>query len=216
MTGRQAFEIWSANTIWAGWVRPVPFVAFDSDNIKDYALTNFTIPGINYINNLQTDTAIILDLCGSDSVKEGLALSKLGWRPIPLYNGTNEQQGAMALVDNHNIETALIWGASELKPISIPNNAPPVFLLDSNRTNRYKMNVSVFDNSWDLYRQDIPSAELFLKQGIIKILIRGDRVQKDLIRIFYKFQREGIKIYFTNGFEKAKEVSLRKPPRKYR
>ena len=215
MTGKETFKIWAPmGARWVDWVRPVPFVAIDNPS-KTNSIMNFTIENINYIE-LQTDIAIILDLPDYESIKEGIVLAKLGFRPIPLYNGTDEQQGAMALVSNHGIENALIWGAYELQKLKIADDAPPVFLLDSNRIHRFKMNVSVFDNSWDLYDQDIPSAEYFLKNGISKIVVRGVTIQKDLVKILYKFQKKGITILFTDGYEKPKEVSIKKPPKKYR
>ena len=201
MTGRDIFKIWApAGARWAEWVRPVHFVAID--NVKQVnRVCNFTIPNITYINELKADTAVILDIPGHDGIEEGLALAKLGFRPIPLYNGTNEQQGAMALVDNHTIRIALIWGALELKKLNIADNAPPVFLLDSNRTHRFKMNVSVFDNSWDLYSQDMPSYDYFLEKGINKIIVKGETIQKDLAKLLSNYQKKGIKILFTNGYD---------------
>ena len=143
MTGREAFEKWAPSGCkWVDWVRPVAFIMRHTSELNQ--IMDYTIPSINYINELQTDTAIFLDLPGYESIKEGLALAMLGWRPVPLYNGTNEQQGATPLVDNHGIEKALIWGAQKLKGIDIKNDAPPAFLLDSNRLHRYKSNDSCF------------------------------------------------------------------------
>ena len=174
------------------------------------------MPAINYTAGNQTNTAIILDLPGCGSIKEGLALAFSGFRPIPLYNGANGQKGAMALVDNRAIESALVWGASKLEKLDIQSGAPPAFLLDSNRAHRFKMNDFVFDNSWDLYDQDMPSARYFIKNQIDKIIVRGETIQKDLNRILYKFQKEGIAILFTNGHEAPKATLIKKPPRKYK
>ena len=214
MTGRNIFEIWAPpESQWTDWVRPVPFVAIN-DDCESNRTVNFTISSIFYLDKPATDTAIIIDLPGYDSIKEGVALAGLGFRPIPLYNGTSEQEGAMPLVDNHMLGSALSWGAVELQKINIASNAPPAFLLDSNRTHRYKMKVSVFDNSWNLYDQDIPTAEYFLNAGIKKILVRGDKMHKDLNRILHKFQKKGITILFTNGYDRPKVVVLKRPPRK--
>lgn len=214
MTGKDVFKIWAPiGAKWVDWVRPVPFIAIN-DDFKMYEVCNFTISKINYINELHEDTAIIVDLPGCDSIKEGLGLAKIGFRPIPIYNGTNEQHGALATVDNHVIEIGLIRGALELKKIKISNNAPPIFLLDSNRMHRFKMDISIFDNSWDIYAHDIPSEEYFLKNGINKIIVRGECIQKDLKKILYKFQKKGIKIFFTNGYEEPKAVKIKKPLRK--
>lgn len=193
----------------------MPFISINKDS-KEYDVSNFTIPNINYIDKLEQNTAIIIDLPGNDSVKEGIALAKIGFRPIPIYNGTNEQKGAMATVNNHAIELGLIKGALELKKIELDNNAPPAFLLDYNRTNRYKMDVSVFDNSWDIYDQDMPSEEYFVDNGINKIIVRGESIQKDLSKILYKFQKKRLKILLTDGYEKPKEVTIRKPLREDR
>jgi len=214
MTGKDIFKIWApTGAKWVDWVRPVPFVAIKND-LHTYEVSKFTIPNISYSNELSKDTAIVVDLPGNDSIKEGVALAKLGFRPIPIYNGTNEQIGAMATVDNHAIEIGLMRGAIELRKIEIDNNARPVFLLDSNRTHRFKMDISVFDNSWDIYPQDIPSAKYLIENGINKIIVRSDRIQKDLSKILYKFQQENIKIFLLSGYEKIKEVKLKKPLRK--
>ena len=74
---------------------------------------------------------------------------------------------------------------------------------------RFKMNDSIFDNSWDIYPQDIPSAKYFLENGINKIIIVGKKVENDLAKILYKFQQEGIEIYFTKGFEEPEKVVVK-------
>ena len=215
MTGRDAFKIWApAGAKWVDWARPGPFAAMNDDHRQNPG-GRFALPSILYITEPQENTAIVVDLPSYDGVEEGVALAGLGIRPIPLYNGTTTQEGAMPLVENHAIEAALLWGATELKKIPIAENAPPAFLLDSNRMHRYKMNVSVFDNSWDLYAQDIPSAEYFLANGIRKIIVRGSAIQKDLAKILYTFQKKGISILFTNGYDPTKKITLKKRPRKY-
>ena len=213
MTGRDIFKIWApTGAKWADWVRPVPFTAIHDSREINY-ITDFTIPDIYYLTEIQENMALIVDLPGYESIKESISLAGLGMRPIPLYNGTNEQEGAMALVENHSIESALIWGAKELEKIDILLDAPPAFLLDSNRTHSYKMNISIFDNSWDLYAHDMPSSEYFLDHGINMLAVRSEMIRKDLAGILYEFQKEGITILFTNGFVPPKKIILKKPPR---
>lgn len=215
MTGKDIFKIWApAGSRWTDWARPVPFIAINGGQKINSAM-NITIPSVNYANKKQNDTAIILDLPGCESIKEGISLAVMpGFRPIPLYNGANGQKGAMALVDNRAIENALVWGASELEKLTTEKDAPPAFLLDSNRAHRFRMDDSVFDNSWDIYDQDMPSAEYFKNNGIEKIIVRGENIQKDLARILYKFQKGGIAILFTNGYDDPKITAVKKPPRK--
>ena len=211
MDRKNIFKIWAKSTNkWSAWVRPVPFMAINN-SLKLYETNDFVIHNISYLKDMNKDTAIIVDLPSDYSIKEGLALAKIGYIPIPIYNGTIEQVNAMSTVDNTSLLYGIIKGACILKDLEISDDASPAFLVDTNRMNRYKMNVSVFDNSYDTYPQDLPSSKFFLENGINKIIIRSDKVQSDLNKILYKFQREGIKIYFTNGFENIKEVILKNP-----
>ena len=115
MTGRDVFNIWTpTDTRWTDWVRPVHFVTIDNTlPLRDlydgtlraaYPTIRFTIPNIFYLNELKQDTAIILDLPSYTAVPESLAIARMGYRPIPLYNGTNAQPEAVAIIDNHTIE----------------------------------------------------------------------------------------------------------------
>jgi hypothetical protein len=204
MTAKDIYKIWAPpGARWVDWVRPVPFVAI-KDSAAVISATNYTIPPIYYMNERRDNTALFLDLPRHSAIEEGLALAQLGYRPIPLYNGTYEPAGAMALVDCH-LESALVWGARELEKLELATDAPPAFLLDSNRTHRHKMSVSVYDNSWDLYGQDIPSAKFFRANGIEKIIVRGAgaKIQKDLTRIFKGFKKAGMVIMFTKGWEEV-------------
>jgi len=211
MSNREIFKIWApTNSKWVDWVRPVLFVSIN-EGARTTGVYNFKIPTINYLENLPHDTAIIIDTPEESSVEEGIALAKLGFRPIPLYNGTIEQESSAAIVDNHIIQAALKWGAEELKSLKIKSNAPPAFLLDSNRMHRFRINSSIFDNSWDLYDQDLPSPKYFLKHNINKIIVKGNKVQKDLAKILYKIQKAGITIFITNGYNEIKEITIKKP-----
>lgn len=183
----------------------------DSEDFKLSEVGNFSISKINYISELKENVAIIVDLPEYYSINEGIGLAQIGYRPIPIYNGTSEQKGSRATVNNHAVESALIWGATELEKNNISNVAPPAFLLDTNRMNRYRVDKSIFDNSWDIYHQDIPSAEYFLKNGTNKIIVRSEeKIQQDLSKILYGFQEKGIKIFFTRGYEEPKEVKIKK------
>ena len=190
MTNREMYEIWApAGKKWVDWVRPVPFVSM-REYSKGYSISEFSIQSSDYIDEKYKGAAIIVDLPGIESVLEGIALAHAGYRPIPIYNGTIEQKGARATVDNQSVGIALAWGASRIKQIEISDDAMPAFLLDSNRLNRYKMEISVFDNSWDIYPQDIPSADYMINNGIDKIVIVGNTVSRDLKKILYQYQQK--------------------------
>ena len=207
---REAYDIWApANIKWSSWVRPVPFVtpSFCAQSHNDRAGST------PFFENLSPNTAIILDLPSYFGVFEGAALAHIGWRPIPLYNGTTEQHGAIALVDNNGIKSALLHFAEVLEELEIKEDAPPVFLLDSNRMHRYKANVSIFDNSWDLYVQDMPSPDFFLNNRINKIVLCGYKIHRDIHKILYKYQNRGITILYTNGLDPPNKTTLKKPPK---
>ena len=210
MTNKEAYKIWAPyGKKWVDWVRSVPFVSMDEYS-KKYNFSSMSVSEIDYVDESFKETAIIVDLPGVKSVTEGISLAKAGYRPIPIYNGTIEQSGARATVDNQSVGMALIWGAEKLAGINVSDEALPAFLLDSNRMNRFKMEISVFDNSWDIYHQDLPSADYFINNGIQKIVVVGERISKDLKKIFYGFQKKGISIYLKKEYEKPKKIIIRK------
>jgi len=213
MTGRDVFKMWAPpGAKWTDWVRPVPFIFMETSLCME-RVYNLKIPDIGYINKKQSDTAIIIDIPEYEGIEEGLGLAGLGYRPVPLYNGTIEQKNSMALVDNCIIATALRAGAFELVKFNIAEDAPPAFLLDSNRLHRYKMDIKLFDNSWDIYQQDLPTAGYFLSSGVDKIIVRSEKVHTDLAKILYGFQKKGLTVFFTNGYDCPKKVSIKKPKR---
>lgn len=209
MTGKEIYKIYAPDsTKWVEWVRPVPFVAIDTYNRKP--IYNWLDRKLMFTIKYEKNTAIFIDLPGKESIELGISLAYIGYRPIPLFNGTDEQKGSQATTDTYLIESCLINGCEKLKSISLENNANPVFLLDSSRTNRYRVKESIFDNSWDLYKQDIPTSKYFKENGIYKIIVIGNTIQRDLRKIFFEFQDAGIEIYLTDGYAPANKVILRK------
>ena len=210
MTNKEIYKIWAPDKKrWVDWVRPVPFINID-DSSSRKEFIDYRIPSINYLKEVLNDTALIIDIPGIASIKEGIALAKLGYRPIPIFNGTDPPIGTISTTNNQIIKPLLIWGAFELKNIKLKNDAPPVFLLDQNRLNRYKINNGIFDNSWDIYDGDLPSPKYLFENGINKIIVRSNFQAKDLRKILYKWQKNNIKIFFTNGYEEPKELKLKK------
>ena len=209
MRGKEIYKIYAPNGAkWIDWVRPVPFVAIDTYNRK--AIVDWVDRKAMFLKSYQKDTAIFIDLPGKESIELSIGLAYIGYRPIPIFNGTDEQLGSQATTNTYFIESCLINGSEKLKNIKLENDANPAFLLDSYRTNRYRVKESVFDNSWDLYKQDIPSPEYFKQNGITKIIVVGGTIQKDLKKILLKFQEKGIDIYITDGYTFPKKIKLTK------
>lgn len=207
MTNKDIFKIWAPfNKKWVNWVRPVPFIAID-EMTKASRPTSLLLPYVQSLNLNDASTAIIVDLPGSQSVDVGMSLAERGYRPIPIYNGTSTQKGARATTDNHSIAKDLVWGASILSKISLKDDAPPAFLTDSNRLQRRKIDCSVFDNSWDVYHQDLPSEEYFLENGITKIVVISNvSISRDLKKIFAEYAKKKISIFWTDGYDEPKCV----------
>lgn len=209
MNGKEIYKIYAPiDAKWTEWVRPVPFVAIDTYDRKPDI--NWVDRKVMFLSEYNQDTAIFVDLLGKESIEMGIALAYLGYRPIPIFNGTDEQQGAQATIDTYLVENYLINASRMLKNIKLKNDANPAFLLDSSRTNRYRAKESIFDNSWDLYKQDIPSVQYFKSNKINKIIVVGNEIQRDLRKIFFEFQDAGIEFYLTNGYSSAQKIILKK------
>lgn len=209
MIGKEIYKIYAPPGVkWTEWVRPVPFIAIDTYNRKPSA--NWIDRKVMFLKQYEPNTAIFIDLPGKESIELGISLAYIGYRPIPLFNGTDEQEGSQPTTDSYLIESCLINSSEKLKNIQLKSDTNPAFLLDSYRTNRYRAKESIFDNSWDLYKQDIPSFEYFRKNNISKIIVVGNAIQRDLKKIFLEFQKEGIEIYLTDGYLSAKKVILTK------
>lgn len=213
MTAKEVYKIWAPKDVaWADWVRPVPFVAIDSlDKTFEGTPLNSTIPIVEYESELNQHTAVIVDLPGDESIRMGIALGKLGVRPIPIYNGTLAQQGARATVNSGTISAALVRWALDLEVLKLTPEAPPAFLIDRNRLNRYKLEEAVYDNSWDVYPQDMPSAQYIKDKGIKRVLVVGGRsVARDLKKILKAYQDKGIQLLHTTGYSDIKRIAIKK------
>lgn len=211
---KEIYKIWApAGKKWVDWVRPVPFVEMEhfAKGYGSFKAADNGGYGAEYVDDTWKDAAFIVDLPGRESVREGVALAKKGYRPIPIFNGTVEQKDARATTDNESASMALMQYVGELTKIELPENARPAFLTDRNRLQRYRVNLGIFDNSWDVYHQDLPTAEYFGANDIHKIVIVGQTVARDLVKILYPFQKKGIEIFWTKGYESPKKVTLRKP-----
>ncbi len=206
----EVYKIWAPdNVLWADWVKPIAFVNMES-NLPD----PLHIPTLNWITNSRPyqATAIIVDLPGKESVEEGLALARVGYRPVPLYNAVSNRGPQKMVVPMQEIEKALYDGAEELQRLNmnIGTYALPAFLLDSNRMKGFKT-YGDFDNRWSIFAQDMPSASYLISKGIQNIIVRTDStIQSDLEHILYRYQSAGITLFTYDGIER-KQRTVNKP-----
>lgn len=204
------FKLWAPDdAIWAQWAKPVLFT--EPMPIDD--TFQMPEPTQNWAAFPDYTTAIIIDLPGAESAAEGLALAKLGYRPVPLYNGVSGMNPGVSLVDIADLVFSLQQGADELEKISIRTDAPPVFLLDANRMPAGGKQPGKFDNRWCVFPQDMPSASFLLEHGIQRVIVRmhSAAIQSDLSHILLRYQEKGIKIQICTGAGRLADVTVSQP-----
>lgn len=201
----EIYKIWAPDdVIWSRWAKPVLFI-----NKPKRKSSQLDIPEAGWIEKADERTMIIVDLPGKDSVTESLALARLGYRPVPVYNGSNVSTTS-AVVDVDEMAAALFSVANELKTMNLQPDAPPVFMLDSRRMYGRGKYPNTFDNRWCVFPQDMPAAMFLYKNGIYKVIVRSEAIQNDLSHILRRYQDEGIRVYLCNG-EELKEISVAVP-----
>jgi len=205
----ETYKIWAPeDALWSQWAKPVLFFREAFVNFKTQE-----IPELAWITSLDRQTMLIVDLPGDNGVLESLALARLGYRPVPLYNGVDGRAPRM-IVQVEDIATALFKHAQKLQSFQIRMDAPPVFMLDANRMRGIGKAPGTYDNRWCVFPQDMPSAAFLAEQGIRKIIVRSSDIQNDLSHILHRYQDEGIVIYLCVGSEPIKIENVK--PSKYK
>ena len=206
----EIFKIWAPdNVYWSQWAKPVLFA-----NMRVRRYGNNTLPELDWITRIDNRMAIIVDLPGYTGVLEGIALARLGYRPVPLYNGVSTPTGSPMVVPVDDIIATLNVGANDLSSMVIKPDAPPAFLLDSYRLNDRNKEPGSFDNRWCIFPQDMPSASALLNKGINRVVVRSYSINDDLAHILYRYDQQGITIYKNVGKEMRIEKIRR--PHKYK
>jgi hypothetical protein len=203
----EAYKVWAPDdALWTQWAKPVLFM-----RPAEPGFTQMQIPEVGWIQGVESHTMIVVDLPGAGGVIESLALARLGYRPVPLYNGVDGRSASM-IVKVGEIATALFDGADILATYNISTEAPPVFMLDSRRMTGRGKQPGKYDNRWCVFPQDMPSAEFLLNSGIRRVIVRSAEIQNDLSHILLRYQQKGIEIDLCTENE-IKKVSVVKPSR---
>ncbi|MBM4355304.1 MAG: hypothetical protein FJ109_16215 [Deltaproteobacteria bacterium] len=185
------FEEWAPlESPWAVWAKPVLFSLLDG--VPPRPLPADALPAVDWAPPSESGTALIVDLPGAASVFEGLALAHRGYRPVPLFNGC----GSMgAIVDVWPIVEALTDGIVVLRSQGLSAEAPPAFLLDSQRmASARRAEPGDFDNRWCVFPQDLPSARHLLEAGIRTVVLRSDACQQDLEHVLARYRKAGVQL----------------------
>ena len=209
MTKQDAFEAWTRSAgDWSTWAKPVLFAHVDPAQASALSVQ---IPSMdaNWAPAANGSTAIVLDLPGDVGVWTGLALAKIGYAPVPLFNAIPEPNrlyphteelafNAGAIVSVRPILAALVQAAPLLATLPLSPIAPPVFLLDSNRrVGDGFLGPGRFDNRSISLPTDFPSANLLLSRGIRQVLLVQQTLtvpQPDLSHTLRRWQNAGIQI----------------------
>ncbi|MCC5844053.1 MAG: hypothetical protein JJU05_07370 [Verrucomicrobia bacterium] len=186
------YRIWApAASVWSAWAKPIAFIGASRMTSRDMVgpldqpsiLPEF--PG--------RDTAVVIDLPGAESVQTGLMYSEQGCRPVPLFNA---RAVSPAPVDMSSVRYALKLGAPRLQSLSLPDDAPPVFLLDARRKGKGAPLPGEYDNRSVHIPQDFPSAARLRSAGIRRVIVRqrANTYAPDLSHVLYAWQKGGLDI----------------------
>jgi hypothetical protein len=235
MTPEELYGIWAPeDSRWSPWVLPVPFAQLVCpDSIPIPTSPRFDLRWIS--SSDARNTAIVADLPGGDAIHYGLALTALGYRPVPVIDGSPgpeshvvsplhssfsalQRHKPRSTVDMRGLLDAICSGAKLLRERQLEADAPPAFLLDSMRMAAVAAgDPEIFDNRWRVFPQDFPSARFLLKAGIRKVILVHDKSlrepQEDLAHVLLRWQEGGISIesQFAHAVEAPVPIKVRRP-----
>ena len=218
MNKEEIYAIWAPEgSTWSRWAKPVLFAHLDS--AVSHIPVAEIVDDVNWAPPPGDKVALVLDLPGPQGALTGVALAARGYRPVPLYNALPSPYGEpplnplaggdMIAVNVLPILGALRAGAEELAKLSLPFDAPPVFLLDANRSGTgQRLQPHEFDNRSISFTTDFPSANFLAFHGIQRaMLVQSDRVEPkpDLAHTLRRWQDAGFVL-------KSKRLDLPDPP----
>lgn len=219
MANKELWDIWAPEGIvWSRWAKPALFANMNSAGL------NFDVPPmgerveaevVGWIPGESVGrAAIVADLPGDLSAIAGLSLSKAGWRPVPLYNSTDDTN---AVVPMKSLVNTLARGAQDLMAARLPDDAPPVFLIDAGRRGDIqKPSAGMYDNRWVVFPQDFPSGSFLLSQGIKTAILLQTTMrppQTDLAHVMLRWKEAGIRILAADHGSNltVQEIDVPKP-----
>ncbi len=206
MTREEWYAIWAPEeALWARWARPVLFAQFDPAALEGTAVgSTATGPPLAPADGR---TAVVLDLPGPEAVRMGLELARAGFRPVPLFNGSD---GPLPLIDVQLIVRELLVGAPLLAGLPLPPEAPPAFLLDARRLQGTPQ-PHIYDNRWVVLPQDFPSATLLRSHGIERVVLvqaGSTSPARDLAHVLLRWQEGGVPIRLLDMARGGEPVEL--------
>lgn len=199
ITPELLFEIWAPDSSpWAAWAKPVAFAHLDPIQVSRAPSSSpqamdVAIPDLA---SQQPRPAIVVDRAGPASVWTGLALARHGWRPVPLFNACPTEKRQRVAVDVGATLDAIVAATAPLEDLALPIDAPPAFLLDSQRMSGFA-GPGEYDNRWSVFPEDFPSANALRAGGIERVcLIHAEQQapRTDLRHVLRRWADQGIAI----------------------
>jgi hypothetical protein len=214
MQPEEVYESWvPPGGAWSLWARPVLFAQMSPGEDPSPLAAPWSELDVGWLPAAAGDAALVVDLAGDDSVRTGLALAARGYRPVPLFNACT---GPHEVIDQRPILLALRAGAPYLRALDLSPSAPPAFLLDARRlVPEREVRPGVFDNRWQIFPQDCPSAEALKARGVGRVVLlqRGRCLPRtDLADVLRGWQAGGIALLSKDLAVTAAPTALRVVP----
>jgi hypothetical protein len=204
MTRDEIFEAWAPTAgIWSNWVKPALFAQLPRTLPPDVEAASFDL---SWLPPARDRVSLVVDLPGSGGVHFGLALARLGYRPVPLFNArlppetgvTGAPTTEIAVVRVEPILAALTRGAEPLRGSPPPLDAPPAFLIDADRQATHTAPLpGAFDNRSVVFVTDFPSAATLARHGISRAVLVRERpgpIGSDLRYALQVWQQAGVRL----------------------
>jgi hypothetical protein len=221
MTEREhCWQTWASSASrWSSWAKPVLFAHMDARALAGEMPVPDPIPSFPQADGT---TAIVIDLPGVLSVATVPGLLATGHRPVPLFNALpGPRAEGRTSAEVWPIVDALAAMTSVLNDAKLPDDAPPAFLLDSDRRHGVHrvLHPGVFDNRSISLPTDFPSAGFLLDAGIRSVLLvlpADIPPQADLSHTLRRWQLAGIPISRATPETAVATVIDVRPPSRFR
>ena len=219
MNRDEMFDIWSPPSArWSPWVKPVLF------SVASHAALLPSTPRVppawemTGLPSARENVALVLDLPGGEALRLAMTFLAMGFRPVPLYNALPWQEGGGFLLAHEHppivnmvdVVQALRDATPELAKAQLPEDAPPVFMLDANRRRAVGPGLpGSFDNRSISFPTDFPSANFLMGCGIQRAIVvtpDRDQIEADLVHTLRQWQDSGLQI-------ELKRLDQSEPPR---
>lgn len=196
LSDKDIFARWAPqDRYWSAWAKPNLFLSLTADPALVYQNASAELSA-DQLPKSSARIALIIELSGARTVQLGLIAAGAGFQPVPLFNCCT---GLMEQVPTMQLRVELACGASVLASQPLAADAPPAFLIDSNRLEgKWKPEPGDFDNRWLVFPQDFPSSRCLKSHGIdgvVWITETNGALSSDLAHVLHGWQEGGIQIY---------------------